>query len=228
MSVRVMIVDDHAVVRAGLRGLLQLECDMHVVGEAAGAKEAIRRAADLKPDVVLMDVKLADGDGIEATRLIRERSPDTQVLVLTVFDDQETALKAVHAGAIGYVLKDILPEHLISAIRSVHRNGTMLNPGIARKLVERLALAEREGVLIKFRRGPGPTEREIEVLKGVTEGLSDKEIALKLFLSEATIKTHLRFLYRKLHVHNRAQAAVYAVKNALASMALVLLMSAIR
>ncbi len=215
MPVRVMIVDDHGVVRAGLRALLQPEADMAIVGEAGSIKEATRRAAELKPDVVLMDVHLADGSGIEATRLIKQACPETQVLMLTIYDDQDTVMKAVKAGAIGYVLKDIPPEHLARAIRAVSSNGTAIHPGIARKMVERLAVNEQEAMLFNFRRGPGLTEREIEVLREVTEGLGDKEIAKKLHLSEPTIKSHLRSVYQKLHVRNRAQAATYAVKNGL-------------
>ena len=215
MPVRVMIVDDHGIILAGLRSVLQTESDIAVIGEASGVKEAVRKATELKPEVILMDVKLSDGSGIEATRLIKEACPDTQILMLTVYDDQETVLKAVQAGAIGYVLKDIAPEHLTRAIRSVHSDRTMINPVIARKLVERLATTEREAVLFNFRRGPGLTEREIDVLKGVAAGLSDKEIALKLFLSEPTVKSHLRSVYQKLRIHNRAQAAAYAVRNGL-------------
>jgi Response regulator containing a CheY-like receiver domain and an HTH DNA-binding domain len=210
-----MIVDDHGIVRTGLRALLQPEPDMAIVGEAGSVKEAVKKANELKPDVVLMDVNLPDGSGIEATRLIKESCPETQVLMLTVYDDQETVLKAVQAGAIGYVLKDIPPEYLIRAIRSVHTNGTMINPSIARKMVERLASTERDVVLANFRRGPGLTDREIEVLKEVAAGLSDKEIALKLYLSEPTIKSHLRSIYQKLRVRNRAQAAAYAVRHGL-------------
>lgn len=210
-----MIVDDHGIVRTGLRALLQPEPDMAIVGEAGSVKEAVKKANELKPNVVLMDVNLPDGSGIEATRIIKESCPETQVLMLTVYDDQETVLKAVQAGAIGYVLKDIPPEYLIRAIRSVHTDGTMINPSIARKMVERLATTERDVVLANLRRSPGLTDREIEVLKEVAAGLSDKEIALKLYLSEPTIKSHLRSIYQKLRVRNRAQAAAYAVRHGL-------------
>lgn len=216
MPVRVMLVDDQQMVTAGLRAMLQPEPDIAIVGEARGVKEAVRKAAELKPDVVLMDVQLTDGSGIDAARQIRESRPETQVLMITVYEDQETVLKAVQAGAIGYVLKDIPGENLIRAIRSVHSDRTMINPGIARMLVERLAATEREVLLSGFRHGPGLTAREVEVLKGVAAGLSDKEVALKLFLSEPTVKSHLRSVYQKLKIHNRAQAAAYAVKNGLA------------
>ena len=216
MPVRVMLVDDQQMVTAGLRAMLQPEPDIAIVGEAGGVKEAVRKATELKPDVVLMDVQLADGSGIDAVRLLRESCPETQVLMLTVYDDQETVLKAVQAGAIGYVLKDIPAENLVRAIRSVHSDRTMINPGIARRLVERLATTEPEVLSSSFRHGARLTAREIEVLKGVAGGLSDKEVALKLFLSEPTVKSHLRSVYQKLKIHNRAQAAAYAVRNGLA------------
>ena len=216
MPIRVMLVDDQQMVTAGLRAMLQPEPDIAVVGEARGVKEAVRKATELKPDVVLMDVQLTDGSGIDGARLIRESCPEAQVLMLTVYDDQETVLKAVQAGAIGYVLKDIPAENLMRAIRSVHSDRTMINPGIARRLVERLATTEPEVLLSGFRDGARLTAREIEVLKGVAGGLSDKEVALKLFLSEPTVKSHLRSVYQKLKIHNRAQAAAYAVKKGLA------------
>ena len=215
MPIRIMIVDDHCILRAGLRVLLQAKADIAVVGEASGMGEAVRMTVELKPDVVLMDINLPDGSGIEATRAIKQSCPDVQVLMLTIYGDPETVFEAVQAGAIGYVLKDIHPEHLASAIRSVHTNRTMINPVIARKMVERLATTGREALMLNLRRGSGLTDREIEVLKGVTEGWSDKELALKLFLSEATIKSHLRSIYRKLQVRNRAQAAAYAVQKGL-------------
>jgi len=214
MSIRVMLVDDHGIVTAGLRAVLELEDGIEVVGEAASVKEAVAKATDLRPDVVLMDVKLSDGSGIEATRIIRQHCPETQVLMLTVCDDQETAVKAVRAGAIGYVLKDIAPEHLAGAIRAVHSNRTMINPGIARKLVQRLATIEQQAPRPDLK-ASGLNERELAVLKGIAAGLSDREIALRLFLSEPTVKSHLRSLYQKLHVNNRAQAAASAVRKGL-------------
>jgi DNA-binding NarL/FixJ family response regulator len=216
MPVRVMLVDDQQMVTAGLRAMLQPEPDIAIVGEARGVKEAVRKATELKPDVVLMDVQLADGSGIDGARQIRQSCPETQVLMLTVYEDQETVLKAVQAGAIGYVLKDIPAENLVRAIRSVHSDRTMINPGIARRLVERLATTEPEVLSASYRHGAGLTAREIEVLKAVAGGLSDKEVASKLFLSEPTVKSHLRSVYQKLKIHNRAQAAAYAVKKGLA------------
>jgi DNA-binding NarL/FixJ family response regulator len=215
MPVNVMVVDDHELVLAGLRATLQGEPDIAIVAEARTAAEAVRKAREVKPDVVLMDVRLPDGSGIEATREIQQACPEIRVLMLTVCDDEQTALSAVQAGAVGYVLKDIPVEHLTRAIRSVHTDRTMINPAVARRLVERLATSQRSASLFNFRRGPALTVREMAVLKGVAAGLGDKEIATKLFLSEATVKSHLRSVYQKLHIHNRAQAAVYAAKNGL-------------
>lgn len=215
MPIRTLIVDDHGIVRTGIRQLLQTEADIAVVGEAGGVKEAVRKAVELQPDIVLMDITLADGSGIEATQQIKEHCPKTQVLILTVYDDQDTVLKAVQVGAVGYVLKDLPPEYLAGAIRSIHSGRTIINPAIARKMVERLASTEHEVLINSMRRGPGLTEREIEVLKGVAQGLSDKELALKLFLSEPTIKSHLRSIYQKLTLKNRAQATAYAIRHGL-------------
>lgn len=215
MPIRTLIVDDHGIVRTGIRQLLQTEADIAVVGEAGGVKEAVRKAVELQPDIVLMDITLADGSGIEATQQIKERCPKTQVLILTVYDDQDTVLKAVQVGAVGYVLKDLPPEYLAGAIRSIHSGRTIINPAIARKMVERLASTEHEILINSMRKGPGLTEREIEVLKGVAQGLSDKELALKLFLSEPTIKSHLRSIYQKLSLKNRAQATAYAIRHGL-------------
>jgi len=211
MGVRVLIVDDHAIVRLGLKQLLRTEGDIAIVGEAGSVQEGLRRATELKPDVVLMDINLPDASGIEGTRLIKEACPTTQILILTVFDDQETVLGAIEAGAVGYVLKDIPPEYLAGAIRSVHANRTIINPAVARRIVERLAATARQ---------PGApvrrlylTNGESEVLREVAEGLSDPEIARKLFLSVSAIKGRLRSIYRKLHVRNRAQAAAYAERH---------------
>jgi DNA-binding NarL/FixJ family response regulator len=179
VPVRVMLVDDHEIVASGLRTILQAEHDIAIVGEARGVQTALKKATELKPDVILMDVRLADGSGIEATRQIKECCPETQVLILSVCDDQDTVLKAMQAGAIGYVLKDIPAENLIRAIRSVHADRTMINPTIARKLIERIATAERDGALFNFRRGPNLTVREVDVLRGVTAGLGDQEIACR-------------------------------------------------
>lgn len=213
MTVRVMIVDDHRIVLEGLKELIRHEPDVTLVGEAVSVHEALRKAAVVRPDVVLMDVRLPDGNGIEATRVIRARLPDTQVLLLTVCEDHETALRALRAGAVGYVLKDIPPAHLMRAIKSVSLTRTMVHTMVPRKLIDQMATAKRSNG------SPLLTQREIAVLREVAAGLADKEIASKMLLTVTTVKSHLRSAYRKLGIHNRAQAAIYAVKAGLDDLA---------
>lgn len=213
MSIRVLIVDDQILTRLGLRMILQQEKDIEIVGEAENGRDALEKSVALSPEVVLMDLRMPDGDGIEATRAIRQRCPHTHILIFTVYTDMELFRKAVAAGAVGYVLKDITPADLASAIRAVHNGKTMINPTIVRQMVDALsgnnALAPTNAV----RRLHGLTQREIEVLAGIAQGLSDKEIASKLFLSESTVKTHLRAIYHRLKLRNRAHAAAFAVEN---------------
>jgi DNA-binding NarL/FixJ family response regulator len=215
MRIRVLLADDHVLTRQGLRALFAREHDIEVVGEASTGREAVALAEKLQPDVVLMDVVMGEGDGIEATRTIRQRCPKTQVLVLTVHADQELFRRAIAAGAVGYVLKDISPENLVRAIRAVYSGKTMVSPRILRGLVEEMQRRAEEGGLGGIRRAHGLTEREVEVLLAVAQGSSDKEIAAQLFVSQSTVKTHLRSIYRKLGVRNRAQAAAWAVEKGL-------------
>ncbi len=216
MPIRVLLADDHVLTRQGLRALLSSASDIEVVAEAGSGQEAIELAVRHQPDVVLMDVMM-EGDGVEATRVIKQRCPKTQVLILTVYADQDLFRRAVAAGAVGYVLKDISPENLVKAIRAVHVGKTMVNPGIVRRLVEDIQRRAEEQGILGIRRAHGLTEREVEVLLAVSQGLSDKEIAARLFLSESTVKTHLRSIYHKLGVRNRAQAAAWAVEKGLVS-----------
>lgn len=215
MPIRVLLADDQVLTRQGLRALLSREPDIEVVAEASTGREAVELAARHRPDVVLMDVVMEDGDGVEATRGIKQRCPTAQVLILTVYADQDLFRRAVAAGAVGYVLKDISPHNLVNAIRAVHAGKTMVNPGIVRGLVEDIQRRAEEQGITGIRRAHGLTEREIDVLLGISQGLSDKEIAAKLFLSESTVKTHLRSIYHKLRVRNRAQAAAWAVEKGL-------------
>lgn len=217
MAIRVLLADDHVLTRQGLRALLAREPDIEVVAEASSGPEAVELAVRHQPDVVLMDVVMEGGDGIEATRAIRQRCPKTQVLILTVYADHDLFHRAVAAGAVGYVLKDISPQNLVNAVRAVQAGKTMVNPGILRKLVEEMQRRAEEQGVIGIQRRHGLTEREIDVLLAVSQGLSDKEIAARLFLSESTVKTHLRSIYHKLGVRNRAQAAAWAVEKGLAA-----------
>jgi len=212
MAIRVLLTDDQMLTRMGLRALLEDSRGIEIVGEAASGKEALTLARETTPDVVVMDVKMSDGDGIEATRTIREHCPKTQVLILTGYGDPGLLRRAATAGAAGFVLKDISPADLAVAITSVHEGKTTLGSGIARQLLDHLA--DRGTLTEPARRGPfGLTEREIEVLTEVARGLSDKEIARKLYLSESTVKSHLRAIYRRLNLRNRAHAVTVAIER---------------
>lgn len=205
--ITVLIVDDHAVVRQGLRSFLEVQPDVEVVGEAADGAEAVRKVAELVPDVVLMDLVLPGTDGIAATREIRRASPSTRVLVLTSFAEDEKVFPAIKAGAQGYLLKDVLPEELARAIRTVQRGESLLHPEVARKLVQEFA-RPRDAPEVE-----DLTEREVDVLKLIARGLSNREIAAELVISERTVKTHVSNILQKLHLADRTQAALYAVRQ---------------
>jgi NarL family two-component system response regulator LiaR len=209
-SVRVMIVDDHAIVRKGIRALLSEAGGFEVVGEASNGQEAVLRAQESSPDVILMDILMPGMDGIEATRLITSRQPKTRILVLTSFAADNKVFPAIKAGALGYLLKDSSPEELVRAIRQVHRGEPSLHPTIARKLLQEIARpAELQ---------PAPealTDREMTVLRLIAQGLSNQEIADRISVSEPTVRTHVSRILGKLHVASRTQAALYAVREGL-------------
>lgn len=215
MAIRVLLVDDQVLTRQGVKVVLQPEQDIEIVGEAENGREALEKAVALLPDLVLMDIMMPGGDGVTATRAIRQRCPNTRVLMLTVYADQALFRKAAEAGAGGYVLKNISPTDLADAIRSVHHGGTTLSPVIARQMMNHFFDTRLESGVPTVKRIHGLTQRESEVLVGVAHGLSDKEIAAKLFLSESTVKTHLRMIYHRLKLRNRAQAAAFAVEKGL-------------
>ncbi|MDR7612957.1 MAG: response regulator transcription factor [Armatimonadota bacterium] len=215
MGIRLLIVDSQPLIRSGVAELLRRAPDISVIGQAASAREAVRLACAERPDVVVIEPFTPDDDGVEAIRTIHARCPGANVLVLTQREDPEEAVRALEAGAVGYVLKDIEPEHLLSAVRRVASGQAMLNPRIARHLVARLGSGNGAGP--PSPRASGLTEREVEILRLVASGLSDREIGKRLFLSEATVKTHLKATYRKLRVRNRAQAAVLAALAGLLS-----------
>lgn len=208
-EIRVLIADDHAVVRQGLKTYLQLIDGIDVVGEAADGSEAIERVRDLVPDVVLMDLVMPRVGGIEAIREIRAVSPSTKVLVLTSFTEDEKVFAAVKAGAAGYLLKDVQPDDLAEAVRVVHRGEALLHPSIAARLMQEFAsTAERNTP-------DALTEREMDVLRQLARGQSNKEIALELGVAEKTVKTHVSNILQKLHLADRTQAALYAVRERL-------------
>ncbi|HYZ93263.1 MAG TPA: response regulator transcription factor [Actinomycetota bacterium] len=209
-TVSVFLVDDHPVVRQGLRTFLQTLDDIEVVGEAGSAEEALPLIADALPDVVLMDLVLGGMDGIEATRRVRESSPSVRVIVLTSFADDEKVFPAIKAGAAGYVLKDVEPSELAEGIRSVNRGEALVHPSVAAKLMQEVASGRS--------RAPGGdlTDRELEVLRHIARGMSNKEIATELVIAEKTVKTHVSNILAKLHLADRTQAALYAVREGLA------------
>jgi NarL family two-component system response regulator LiaR len=212
-SVRVLVTDDHVVVRQGIRALLATEPDIEVVGEAENGREAVTQAEKLRPDVILMDLVMPEMDGIEAIRRITARQPEARILVLTSFAADDKVFPAIKAGALGYLLKDSGPEELVGAIRQVHQGESSLHPAIARKLLQELSgPSERPPT-------PDPlTEREVEVLQLVARGRSNQEIAGDLVISEATARTHVSNILRKLHLASRTQAALYALREGLASL----------
>lgn len=211
-KITIMIVDDHAIVRQGLRTYLDLQPDMQVVGEAADGRQAIDMARDLLPDIVLMDLVMPNVDGVEATRGVTSASPSTRVIVLTSFSEDEQVFASIKAGAQGYLMKDVLPTELARAIRTVNRGEAQLDPEIARKLMHEFSNPQPQ------RPKHDLTERELEVLRLISLGKSNKEISEELVLSEKTVKTHVSNILQKLHLSDRTQAAVYALRQKIVDM----------
>jgi DNA-binding NarL/FixJ family response regulator len=208
--IKVLVVDDHQVVRRGLRTFLEVQEDIEVVGEAADGAEGVARAEELRPDVVLMDVKMPVMDGVEALRRLRELGSPARVLIVTSFTEQRTVVPALRAGAAGYVYKDVDPDALAGAIRSVHAGHILLQPEVAGAL---LAEEENNG---GQGRGSFLTDREREVLGLIADGRSNREIARALVLSEKTVKTHVSNILMKLDLADRTQAALWAVRHGVA------------
>lgn len=211
--IRVLVVDDHAIVRKGLKALFERVEDIEVVGEASDGQQAVERSAALQPDVVIMDLVMPQMDGIAATFQITDQQPDVRILALTSFATDDKVFPAIKAGALGYILKDTDPEELIQAIHQVRRGEPALHPSIARK------------VLLELNRpAQGPptpdplTEREVEVLQLVAQGHSNQEIADRLVIEEVTVRTHVSHILSKLHLANRVQATLYALREGLTTL----------
>lgn len=206
--IRILIADDHPVVREGLRGLLEVQSDMELVAEAADGVEAVTLALSMKPDVILLDMVMPRQTGIEAIVEIRKEIPDAHILVLTSFAEDEQVLLAIKAGALGYLLKDSAPWELLQAIRDVHRGASSLHPMVARMLINEISqpteLPPTESPL---------TDREVEVLKLVAQGKSNEEIAEILVVSSRTVSSHVSSILEKLQLANRTQAALYALRE---------------
>jgi DNA-binding NarL/FixJ family response regulator len=216
MLIQVLLVDNQVLLRGGIKLILQAEQDIEVVGEAANSGEAIDKAVALSPDVVLIESALPDGGGLAAIRAIKQRCAHTRILVLSSQGDPEAFGHTAAAGAIGYIMKDISPENLVNAIRATYNSQTILSPTIAQQIVGQLSLADGSANGRRDRgndKRTGLRQHEVDVLSRVAQGLSDKEIAAQLFLSEGAVKSRLRHLYNKLGLKNRAQAAVFALKG---------------
>jgi len=211
----VLIVDDQLLVRAGLRMILELEPDLDIVGEAADGVAAVALAAATSPDVVLMDVRMPQMDGIEATRRVPADQPATRVLILTTFDHDEYVYDALRSGASGFVLKDIAPEQLVDAIRVVARGEALLSPTITGKLIEQFVQRPPDAARAAPEAVAALTPRESEILRLVARGLSNAEIAAQAFVSEPTVKTHVARILMKLGLRDRVQVVVYAYENGL-------------
>ena len=201
MTIRLLLADDHFVVRSGLRAMLESDPDIEIVGEAATGSEAIELVGQTLPDLVLMDLRMPDGDGVEATKRLRELHPDTEVLVLTTYDTDADILRAIEAGATGYLLKDATRDELLRATRLAAAGETALAPSVASRLVDRV-------------RDPGAgalSPRELQILELVAKGLTNREIGARLYISEATVKTHMIHVFSKLGVEDRTHAVSEAV-----------------
>ena len=212
-DIRILIVDDHDIVREGQRALIETELGMELVGEAKNGIEAVELAERLQPDVILMDLHMPKKDGVEAITEIKGENPESRILVLTSFNEDENVYAAIKAGAMGYLLKDSSPQKILKSIRKIYQGETSIGPRIAQKLM-------RE---IQRTTDCPPTEeplttREMEVIKLIAKGLSNQEIAEKLVISERTARTHITHILGKLHLANRTQAAIYALREGLADL----------
>ena len=212
-AIRVLIADDHPIVREGLRTLLSSESGVNLVGEAADGAEAVAKAQDLKPDVILMDLIMPVKDGLDAISEIKREDPDVSILVLTSFAEEDKVFPAIRAGALGYLLKDTSPQQVLQAIYDVYRGESSLHPSIALQLIREINqpsdLPPASDPL---------TQRELDVLKLLAQGLTNQEIADRLVISEWTVRTHVRNILGKLHLANRTQAALYALREGIAGL----------
>ena len=213
--IRVLVVDDHALFRRGLQMVLEQEPDIEVVGEASDGSEAVAQAADKLPDIVLMDVRMPKRGGIDACTAIHEAVPSAKIIMLTISDEEADLYDAIKAGASGYLLKEISIEEVASAIRAVHGGQSLISPSMASKLLTEFASMIKRTDDRQQVPTPRLTDREMEVLKLVAKGLNNRDIAKQLFISENTVKNHIRNILEKLQLHSRMEAVVYAVREKL-------------
>ena len=216
MPIRILIADDHALLRQGIRNFLSLESDFEIVGEAADGEETIRRASELRPDILLLDINMPKGNGIEVATRLRETHPEIRILALTIHDDENYMMKMIQSGAAGYLLKDVEPSMMVQAIRRVHAGESFVEPSLTAKLFR--GITDREAQK-PAPQAPGMSEsdklsaREIEVLRLIGRGMSNAEIARELYLSEKTVKNHLTNIFRKIQVSDRTQAVLFAIRH---------------
>jgi two-component system NarL family response regulator len=211
--IRVIIADDHALFRQAVGSVLNGEPDLDLVAEANDGEEAVRLAEELVPDVVLMDVRMPKLAGIEAARILKERLPSTKIVMLTVSDDEEDLFEAIKAGASGYLLKEINPDEVAKAIRQIQQGQSLLSPSMASKLLTEFATMTKRAEERPYH--PKLTDREMQVLKLVAQGMTNREIGKELHISENTVKNHIRNILEKLHLNSRMEAVIYAVREKL-------------
>jgi len=214
--IRVLVVDDHALFRRGLEFVFAQEADIEVIGEAGDGEQGVARAAELLPDIVLLDVRMPKGTGIEACAAIKDVAPSAKIIMLTMSDEEADLYDAIKAGATGYLLKEISIDEVADAVRAVYDGQSLISPSMASKLLNEFALmANRTDDRRNQVPAPRLTERELEVLKLVARGLNNRDIAKELFISENTVKNHIRNILEKLQLHSRMEAVVYAVREKL-------------
>jgi DNA-binding NarL/FixJ family response regulator len=213
--IRVLVVDDHALFRRGLQMVLEQEDDIEVVGEAGDGSEAVDKAADAIPDIVLMDVRMPKRGGIDACTAIKDAVPSCKIIMLTISDEEADLYDAIKAGASGYLLKEISIEEVATAIRAVNEGQSLISPSMASKLLTEFASMIKRGDERQQLPTPRLTDREMEVLKLVAKGMNNRDIAKQLFISENTVKNHIRNILEKLQLHSRMEAVVYAVREKL-------------
>jgi DNA-binding NarL/FixJ family response regulator len=215
--IRVLIVDDHALFRRGLEMVLEEEDDIELVGQASDGAEAREKAGESVPDVVLMDVRMPKSSGIEACRAMKEAAPSTKIVMLTISDEEEDLFEAIRAGASGYLLKDIPLDEVAGSVRAVHGGQSLISPAMAGKLLTEFATLARRPEEERVQQVPPPklTDREMEVLKLVARGMNNRDIARELFISENTVKNHVRNILEKLQIHSRMEAVMIALRDKL-------------